>query len=832
MKRIALLIGLLAACAALGEGQATISVDALRLGPRVSPSLYGIFIEEINCGIDGGLYAEMVRNRGFEYAKPPEGFKLVNGRYRDEKGWDPGYEVGGNKMPWWQLDTSGGAQATMAVSTDKPLSPAQSYHCRIDVTRTGGRCALINEGFWGMGVREGERYNLSLYCRGESYGGALRAWLEVDGKPVSTVADLNGVTDEWSQRRGELVALGTAEKARLVLSLGSTGVLCVDLVSLFPQKTFRGRANGMRPDIAGMLADLRPGFVRFPGGCIVEGGSLGNWYDWRDTIGPLAQRPETWGVWAQRRTHGVGYREYLDFCEDLGAKPMYVSFVGQTCIYRQAELVPMDQMQATIDTMLGAVEYAEGDTSTPMGRLRARDGRAKPYQLGFLEIGNENAGREYEDRYGLAYRAVKAKYPKLNTIADYQIPGQPCDMVDHHYYNSPAWFKSNFHHYDNYDRKAPPVYIGEYAVTSDCGTGNLKGALGEAVFALGFERNADVVKLASYAPLLEHLGGKSWNPNLIQFDNLTVYGTPSYYVQRMLSHNRPDQMVSTECVAEVRSNQPPITGAIGLATWSTAAAFRGVKVEADGKTLYRSDFARGAGEWKVNAGQWAVRDGEYQQTELAEGRGSFAGDEAWHDYTLSLQARKLSGAEGFLICFGRKGEQQYWWNLGGWGNQEHGIELNRTPCGPRVPGRIETGRWYDIRIELRGPRIRCFLDGKLIHDVDGAAAGESVWANAGLDDATGDLIIKAVNSSEEPVTTALKLAGLKTIGADATAEVLTSAKVTDENDLAHPKRVAPKRIAVTITGETTTLTLAPRSFTVLRVPTRVARPERAPSGVR
>ena len=832
MNRSALLL-LLLASACFGVGTATISVDASKLGPRVSPTLYGIFIEEINCGMDGGLYAEMVRNRGFEYAKPPEGFRLVDGRYRDEKGWDPGYDVGGNRMPWWALETRGGAQASLAVSTDAPLSAAQSYHCRLDVAKLGARCALVNEGFWGMGVRAGQSYDLSLWWRAERGAAGLDVWLEDGGKPVSTVAHLRGAAGSWSQARGVLRGLSTTGRAKLVLAPSATGLLCLDLVSLFPRDTFRGRPNGMRADIAKLLDDLHPAFVRFPGGCIVEGGSLGTWYNWRDTIGPLRDRPETWGVWAQRRTHGVGYREYLDFCEDLGSRPMYVSFVGQTCIYRQKELVPMGEMQPVVDTMLDAVEYAEGDASTPMGKLRARDGRAKPYRLGFLEIGNENAGADYEERYGLAYRAVKAKYPTLQTIADYQIPGQPCEMVDHHYYNSPAWFKSNFHLYDRYDRTKAPVYIGEYAVTSDCGTGNLKGALGEAVFALGFERNADVVKLASYAPLLEHLGGKSWNPNLIQFDNLTVYGTPSYYVQKMLSAHRPDQMVQAECTADVSTAQPAITGAIGLGTWSTAAAYRDIQVEAEGRVLYRSDFAKGADEWRGRVGQWSLKDGAFQQAEEAEGRIAFAGDERWHDYTLSLKARKLSGAEGFLICFGRRGDSQYWWNLGGWGNREHGIELNRTACGPRVPGQIETGRWYDIRIELRGTHIRCYLDGKLIHDVDGRATGsESVWANAGLDDASGDLIVKAVNSSDEPVATTLRLAGLRHLGTEAWCEVLTSDSVTDENDLAHPMRVSPKRCAVTLTGEATTLTMAPRSFTVLHVPTRSARPQRVPSTLR
>lgn len=801
------------------RGQADLTIDLGRPGPAVSPTLYGVFVEEVNHGVDGGLYAELVRNRGFEHARPPEGYTYRDGAWRNAGGWDPGFRVEPGSLPYWTQRLAPDAQATLTLSEQQPLSTAQSYHARWQIGDPGAGAALVNEGYWGMGLRAGERYTLTLWARTEGFRGPLSAWLETAaGEVISDVARLrlSGAAD-WQQTGATLRARTTAGDGRLVLAAGSPGLLCLDLVSLLPQRTFAGRRNGARADIAGLIADLRPAFMRFPGGCILEGATLESAWDWRDTVGPVVDRREVYGVWNQRRTHGFGLFDYLTFAEDLRAWPMYVNFAGQTCIYRERNHTPLVEMPELTQSMVELVEYITGDARTPQGARRAAEGRRRPFDLGWFQIGNENHGPEYEERYRLAYVALKAKYPDLTTISDYLIPDAINEIVDHHYYQTPRWFMDAFTYYDNYPRTDPPVYVGEYAVTSDCGTGNLRAALAEAVFALGLERNADVIAMASYAPLLGHVSGKNWNPILINFDSLRAYGTPSYYVQKMLAGARPDQMVTTN-LRTTSGPPPPVTGAIGLGTWLTSAAYRNVTVERDGEVLWRDDFAGGTAGWRPAHGTWRTVGDELRQDSLDEGCVSFAGDENWHDYTLRLQARRTGGSEGFLIAFGSRGGQRLWWNLGGWGNREHGVELDRMTLGRREPGTIELDHWYDIRVELEGRRIRCYLDDALIHDLV-VPADDGLWAVAGTRDEGRELIVKAVNATIQPQTLSLDLLGA-TLPARARLEVLTSANLDDENSLDDPTRVSPREETVELDPAQPRVTLDPQSFTVVRVDLR------------
>jgi len=563
-----------------------------------------------------------------------------------------------------------------------------------------------------------------------------------------------------------------------------------------------------------MLADLKPGFVRFPGGCIVEGGTIETAYDWKKSIGPLEGREETWGVWAQRRTHGVGAFEYLRFCEDIGAEPLYVGFAGQTCYYRNWEHVPLDRMQPLAQSFLDILEYANGPVSSRWGRMRAEAGHPKPFGLNLLEIGNENMGAGYEERYPIIYDAIKARAPEARTIACFLQPKAATEMVDDHFYNSPRWFLDNSGLYDRRDRSLPPVYVGEIAVTSPEGgpdKGNLVAALAEGVFLMGCERNGDVVRMVSYAPLLAHVEGRSGWHGMIYHDGLKCYGTASYHLWKVFGRNLPAETFATDVRSQPQEAEP-IIGAIGLGTWDTAAEYRDLRVEKDGHLLYAADFPNG---WRTDGGRWTVADGAWRQSSNATGL-SFAGDETWSGYTLSLRARKLSGAEGFLICFGRRGGRQYWWNIGGWGNREHGIEMDRTPVGRRVPGTVEAGRWYDIRIELAGARIRCFLDGKLIHD-ETVRPSTSLFAVAGRDTRTGEIVLKAINVSEEPVSVDVTLHGLRAPARSAAVTELTSARLSDNNTMAEPERIVPGERLVRIAGPSFRHTFPARSLTVMRV---------------
>ncbi|MBP7937109.1 MAG: hypothetical protein KA354_20890 [Phycisphaerae bacterium] len=809
----------------------TIQVRAIKPGPRIDPRLYGIFLEEINHGVDGGLYAELIRNRAFEDAKPPEGFVLKEGRWvdgqgNDGMGYDAGFPHAADSLPYWSLVQEGAAKGAMRLDMERPLNDVTPRCLRLQIEAVGdGRLCVANEGYWGIAAKEREQYHLSLYARcAEGFSGPLTATLEdAGGTACTTPVRITGIGADWKQFKVTLTATRTEPKCRFALAAGSKGVLWLDFVSLFPAKLFKDRSNGLRPDLAQMLADLKPGFVRFPGGCVVEGGTVPTAYNWKDTIGPLERRVEKWNVWNYRRTHGMGFLEYLQFCEDIGAEPLHVGFAGQTCLFRFAEHVPMNEMGWVRDNFLDAIEYANGDASTKWGELRADHGRERPFSLKMVEIGNENGMKEFPERYRFIQPAVKARYPGMLCIADLSwigrdlMEGAKFDIEDNHFYNNPNWFMSNQDLYTRRDRKLPPVYVGEVAVTSEEGgpdKGNLLAALAEGAFLMGCERNADVVKMVSYAPLLAHVNGRTDWHGMIYFDSARCCGTASYHLWKLFALNRPDH--SLETVVDFRpSSQPSITGAVGVGTWDTAAEYRDVRVEKDGKPLYASAFTQNADGWKPDGGRWAVAENSWQQSDPVVGM-SYLGDESWSDYTLTLKARKLRGAEGFLVLFGRKGDEQYWWNLGGWGNHEHGIELNRSPVGRHVPGTIETGRWYDIKVELKGRQIRCYLDGKLIHD-EAAPSTDRFFALAGHDKKAGELVIKVINTSPGPVATTLKIAGAGSISPSGRATVLRSARLDDNNSLDQPVRVAPSTKTIEGTSDTFAHEFPPFSLTILRI---------------
>jgi alpha-L-arabinofuranosidase len=790
--------------------------------------MYGIFLEEINFGIDGGLYAELIRNRGFEDAKPPEGYTLREGRWLDARGYDArfsrfGYIADG--LPSWTLVKDGEARGSMHLEMANPLSAATPRSLRLEADSVGsGRLGIANEGFWGIGIVSGARYQLSFWARcADGFAGPLSASLETsDGAACSNLEKIKGVTREWKKFKATLLATRSEPRGRFVLTAGSPGTIWFDLVCLFPAKTFKD--HGFRADLAQMLADLKPGFVRFPGGCVVEGGTVETAYNWKKTVGPLEQREEIWGAWNYRRTHGMGFHEYLQFSEDVGAEPLYVGFAGETCMFRQVEDVPMEQMGLVVTNFLDAIEYANGQRTTPWGTLRARQGHARPFGLKLVEIGNENGTRQFPQRYRMVHAALKARYPSLHYIADLSfrpegLRAEQFDLEDNHFYNSPQWFMNHVHHYDDRDRHLPPVYAGEVAVTSPEGgrdKGNLIAALGEGAFLMGLERNADVVRQVSYAPLLANVQGRTDWHGMIYFDTTRCFGTVSYYLWKLFGENTPSFSLAT--AVRVPAEKPkPIAGAIGVGTWNTSAEFKDIRVEKNGQTLYASDFSRSAEGWKTDGGTWSVVDGAYRQADQAVGL-SFFGEESWDGYTVTLKARKLSGAEGFLVCFARKGQERNWWNIGGWGNREHAIEFNQNSLGPHVAGSVETGRWYDLKVELSGERIRCYLDGKLIHD-ETARSPERFFALAGKDEAGGDLILKVVNAASEPVTAAIEISGARTSGRKGRVIRLTSDRATDNNSLERPTKVMPAVTPFTVNGDHLEHEFPPCSFSVLRLPT-------------
>ncbi|HWI57039.1 MAG TPA: alpha-L-arabinofuranosidase C-terminal domain-containing protein, partial [Bacillota bacterium] len=607
----------LAATCSLHAAPATLTVDADKPGHAISPMLYGIFFEDINCSADGGLYAELVRNRNFEDAEKPD---------------------------QWSVLSSGLASVEMSVDTSRPASAKNPRSLKVSIAKTGaGRVGIANNGFWGMSLKKDETYELSLLARGgDGFTGPLLASLESSDGVVYAQTKIAALTPEWKSYQFALTAKDTDPKARLVISTTQTGTFWLDMVSLFPKKTWK--QHGLRPDLAGMLAGLKPAFVRFPGGCWVEGETMSQAYRWKETIGNPAERRTQHNIWQYEATHGLGYHEYLQLCEDLGAEPLFVINCGMS----HKEVVPLDKMPEYVQDALDAIEYANGPVTSTWGAVRAKNGHPAPFHLQHMEIGNENGGKAYHERYALFVDAIKAKYPQMHLVANEWNgrPGnRPIEIIDEHYYSTPEFFIKNATKYDSYDRAGRKVYVGEYAVTQGCGQGNLRAAVGEAAFMIGMERNSDVVSMASYAPLFANVNYKKWNPDLINFDSSRAYGVPSYYVQKLFSENRGDVVLpiaveSPEVIASTKA------GAIGVGTWLTQAEFKDLKVTRGNETLFTCDFASGTKGWKLHGGDWSAKAGALQQKGLGENIRAFAGDRKWNNYTYSLKARKLGGEEG------------------------------------------------------------------------------------------------------------------------------------------------------------------------------------------
>jgi alpha-L-arabinofuranosidase len=783
--------GLVVVQAATAETSLKVHVD--QPGTKISPTLYGIFFEEINRAGEGGLYGEMIQNRSFE----------------DDRG---GNDVKPKHWPAWSLVAGKDAKVLAALDTSEPLNPKNPNSLRLEISETaGGRVGIANEGFRGIAVRQNAQYVARFYARG---AGGLQGPLAVsiedkDGK-VFASAKIDGIGPKWKKFAATLTATGTTTVGRLVISTESAGTLWIDSVSLFSKATWKERRNGLRIDLAEMLDQMQPAFVRFPGGCYVEGNKLANAFRWKDSIGGLAKRPGHWNLWGYRSTDGLGYHEYLQMCEDLGAEPLFVINCGMA----HEDSITVRDLGPWVQDALDAIEYANGPAESRWGALRAKAGHPAPFHLKYMEIGNENGGPVYQDHYRLFYDAIKAKYPEMHLVANEPTRQRPTEILDEHYYSSPEFFMARANQYDKYNRNGPKIYVGEYAVTEHCGKGNLSAAIGEAAFMTGMERNSDVVVMASYAPLFVNVGWRQWNPNAIVFDNARVFGTPSYHLQKMFSRTRGDVVLGLDF------NAPDVVvpskgGVVGVGTWNTRAEYKDIRVTQGDKVLFQSDFSKNLAGWRTHGGQWQTKDGVLQQTADGSDFRAVVGDKSWRDYTLTLKARKVSGAEGFLILFNVQDENaKSWWNIGGWGNTRHAIE--QAGFGDAgVPGRIGTGRWYDIRIETKGSRIRCFLDGKLVHDINPSM--KAMYAVATRATSTGDVILKVVNASAEPQTTAIELSGLDGKVKSATATVLTSANPDDENSLDEPNKVVPVSNSIDNAAARFNHTFPSYSVTVLKI---------------
>jgi alpha-L-arabinofuranosidase len=770
--------------------QATLTVDVDKPGHPVSPTLWGIFFEDINLSADGGLYPELVRNRSFEDSGEPN---------------------------FWSLSDSNSSKSTIAVDSTRPLNTFNHRSLRVTVQ---GSVALENEGYWGMNLVQGDTYVFRLAARAaDNFSGPLTVQLLSQSGNELAKGEVTGLGRQWRYHTLELIPAASDPKARLQISATGDGSFFLDMVSLLPAKTWKD--HGLRADLAQSLDALHPSFMRFPGGNWVEGDDVAHMYHWKYTIGDVDARTPLWNTWGYNTTQGLGFHEYLQLCEDLGAAPLFCINAGMSL----RDAVPMAQMGQWVQDALDAIEYANGPTNTVWGAIRANNGHPAPFGLKYMEIGNENGGPLYRERWSLIYHAIKDRYPDMQLIADVwggHPANPPPDLIDEHYYNTPEFFMRQANHYDTYNRNGPKIFVGEYAVTQRAGKGNLRAAIGEAAFMTGLERNSDIVAMASYAPLFVNLNHRAWNPDLINFDSARWYGLPGYYVQQMFSQNRGGVTLPA-LVESPDAETTPNSGAVGLGSWSTRVEYKDLLVTSDGKTLYSSASTPGTNGWKfLGDGDWTLQDGVVRQNSDNQFVRAIIGDKSWTDYTYSLKARKLGGDEGFLVLFRVNNDgDKSWWNLGGWGNTRHGIEMNEVMT--QVPGSIETGRWYDIRIEVKGPAIKCYLDGELVHDIRRSSL-PSLYASATRDTRSGDIILKVVNGNADKLDTAIHLKGARNLAHSGEAIVLTSENPTDENSLDAPAKVSPKTEPFDVAGPDFHHVFPGNSLTVLRISASTASP--------
>ena len=529
---------------------AVITVNANK-SKKISDHLFGIFFEDINYAADGGLYAELVQNRSFEYTPA------------DRSGWNP--------LTSWQYTTKGFGYGAISVETNQPVHPNNPHYIVVNVEDEGQEgVGVTNSGYDGIVIKKGEKYNFSAFIRQISDKASpfqirlLNKKGEVCGEGAFT-----SDSKDWKKYALSINANQSNDSCSLAILAKAKGKFAIDVVSLFPDRTFKNRPNGLREDLAQTISDLRPKFIRFPGGCLVHGDGLGNMYRWKNTVGPIEQRVEQKNIWNYHQSVGLGYFEYFQYCEDIGAKPLPVLPAAVSCqnsggTWRIGGTgqrgLAMDEMKDYIQEVLDLIEYANGPVTSTWGAKRAAAGHPGSFNLEYLGIGNEDKiTPEFKERYKMIVDVVKEKHPEITIVGtvgpmpdgeDFELGWKFANennvqMVDEHYYKDPKWFFDHLNRYDSYDRKASGVYVGEYAAHDVKRRNTLRSALAEAACMSSLERNGDIVKMASYAPLLAKDGNTQWNPDLIYFNNTTIKPSVNYYVQQLYGQNSGDVSIQS-----------------------------------------------------------------------------------------------------------------------------------------------------------------------------------------------------------------------------------------------------------------------------------------------
>ena len=741
----------------------------------ISPDLWGVFFEDINHAADGGLYAELVQNRSFAYS------------HADHHGWGP--------LTAWRR------HGRVEIHHTTPLSDRSPNYVRLFGDH--GPAWIANDGFDGILIEAGGDYDVTVFARtGEGASARLTLSLETTGGATQTSLVVD--QPQWTRYRTRMTGPASAADAAFRLEVANGDTVDVAYASVMPVDTFRRTPNGLRPDLAQAIADIRPRFVRFPGGCVAHGLGLDNLYRWKGTIGDPHERRQDFNLWGYHQSMGLGYFEYFLFCEQIGATPLPILAAGVCCqnLVGGPDAVPLDQLDAYIQDVLDLVEFANGGLDTPWGSRRAELGHPAPFGLRYLGLGNEDKiDATFRNRFEAIFRRVREAHPEIEVVgtagpspfgSDYDNGWEfarelGVDVVDEHMYKSPKWFFENTGRYDSYDRSGPHVYVGEYGSWGN----RLLNALAEAAFMTGLERNGDVVRLASYAPLLAKKGHTQWVPDLIYFDNERVLPSLNYFVQQLFARTAGTASVQVE-VDSPPGYTRPAQGTARLAFQSSGLDVRFENV--------------------------ALDDHQVDDVILSpDGRFETPTSTSADEYTIRATATVLSGdAEGnFAVQFGALGSgDSFEWNFGSWRNRSLTAFVSwdgfRDELLEPRPFRTEIGRPYEIEIRVsdRGHDIEYRLDGEVVqHFRDAGLAENRFSVSVVADSATPRTTVRIVNATDAPRKVAIVNASGRR--ADLTGAVTLSGE-WDAGDAFEPAPCQPQPVEVAGSE----LTVPAFSFTV------------------
>lgn len=790
----------------------SITVDVEGYSVPVNKQLYGFTVEEVNRAVDGGIYAEMIQNRSFEDGVPPLNcpYDPVRKVLITPNGWTIPF-IRQDSVPGWRRISSNTYMLpdNMELINDKNR---RSLLVSVSAGQETGKGGIMATGYNGLFLRKGEKYELSLFLKSASMVPKTVSIFLGDSLAETALSEIYNVSPiyEWRKYKHTFTASEDTDNAVLAITADTTITFWVDMVSLFPQKTWKDRPNGLRTDLMEMIAALHPQFIRFPGGSFVEGYTAGTFPVWHETIGDISMRKNFWNVWAYGSTNGMGYHEYLQMCEDLGAEPLYVINSGVTSQSRRPRYEDITAMDKLVQDALGAIAYANQPADSTFGKMRAGNGHPEPFNLKFVEIGSENYGQEYSKRFDLFKKAINEAYPEVTVIKSSLIPGKNrMEWTDYHFYSGEDFLIANHNRYETgqYLRRFPAVFIGEFSMGDASLQGTLRAAIAEACFLLGVENSPEVVKRLAYAPILGNASYNFQRYPAISFNNNSAVGSPSYYLMKMLADHRGDELLKTEVDTY---SKPQVTfGSAAIELFDNSYDFEEVKI--DGRPVAEATVRTGG--WKVNNGRLIPDANRWNYVLM--------GDSLAHDYALSMKVRRNKGSGQIQLRVrdnGKTGEanDHIAMTIGPSSSEFYRSAgaVKDTLCSPKAYS-FESNRWYEVKIVCKDETVSCYVDGQLIHKVE-LPPLPSLVSVATLEKETNTILLKVVNTTQHEEKTELNIKGASVSNE---AEILQmTGNPMARNTFADPHKVVPVSKSISFSlGGPMVYSFPPNSITIMRL---------------